>query len=245
MFDYRLALATGADIPIPELQMVLHQPTIKEISMIGETNFFTGIQLLCLQKSMYIEDETLLANVTNFQIFMTMMNEKQLIDKKETAIQTLSLLFPYAKITVTPQSIILTSENNTSIIDENNFEVLQELLQKAFCLSNSDQQTFNPANAKAKAIADKLMKGRQKVAAAKAIEQGDESQLGQYLSILTVGIGSMSFQDCLLLTMYQLYDLVERYTLYTSWDLDIRSRLAGAKGDKPVENWMKPIHNKK
>jgi len=27
-----------------------------------------------------------------------------------------------------------------------------------------------------------------------------------------------------------------------NWDLDIRSRLAGAKGDKPVENWMKQIH---
>ena len=32
MFDYRLALATGVDIPIPELQTVIHQPTIKEIS---------------------------------------------------------------------------------------------------------------------------------------------------------------------------------------------------------------------
>jgi hypothetical protein len=42
--------------------------------------------------------------------------------------------------------------------------------------------------------------------------------------------------------MYQLYDLIERYTLYMNWDLDIRSRLAGAKGDKPVENWMKLIH---
>jgi hypothetical protein len=48
MFDYRLALATGVDIPIPELQVVLHQPTIKEISMVGEMDFFTGIQLLCI-----------------------------------------------------------------------------------------------------------------------------------------------------------------------------------------------------
>ena len=65
---------------------------------------------------------------------------------------------------------------------------------------------------------------------------------GQYLSILTIGIGSMTLQDCVNLTVYQLYDLIERYTLYMNWDLDIRSRLAGAKGDKPVENWMKPIH---
>ena len=43
MFDYNLALMTGIDIPVPELQISIHQPTIKEISMIGEQDFFTGI----------------------------------------------------------------------------------------------------------------------------------------------------------------------------------------------------------
>jgi hypothetical protein len=37
-----------------------------EISMVGETTFFTGIQLLCIDKKMYIEDETLLAQTNNF-----------------------------------------------------------------------------------------------------------------------------------------------------------------------------------
>ena len=242
MFDYRLALATGVDIPIPELQTVIHQPTIKEVSMLGEKDFFTGIQILCIQKTMYIEDETLLANTTNFQIFMTMMNEKQVADKKESVVQALSLLFPTAKIIFTPRSLIINSGEVSSTIDEGNFDILQQVLQDVFCLGKTDQQTFNPGNKKAKEIADKLMKARQKVAAAKAKDQGDGSMFGQYLSILTIGVGSMTLNDCINLTMYQLYDLVERYTLYMNWDLDIRSRLAGAKGDKPVENWMKPIH---
>lgn len=242
MFDYRLALATGVDIPIPELQAVVHQPTIKEVSMLGEKDFFTGIQLLCIQKTMYIEDETLLANTTNFQIFMTMMNEKQIADKRECVIQTLSLLFPTAKIIFTPRSLIINQGETSSTIDEGNFDIFQQVLQDMFCLGKTDQQTFNPGNKKAKEIADKLMKARQKVAAAKAKDQGDGSMFGQYLSILTIGVGSMTLQQCIELTMYQLYDLVERYTLYMNWDLDIRSRLAGAKGDKPVENWMKPIH---
>jgi hypothetical protein len=44
------------------------------------------------------------------------------------------------------------------------------------------------------------------------------------------------------LTMYQIYDLMERYSLYTNWDLDIRSRLAGGKPDSKPDNWMKIIH---
>ena len=66
--------------------------------------------------------------------------------------------------------------------------------------------------------------------------------LYQYISSMVIGIQSMSLKDCLNLTLYQLLDLVERYSLYTDWDIDIRSRLAGASPDGQPENWMKNIH---
>ena len=243
MFDYRLALATGVDIPMPELQLTLHQPTIREISMIGEEDFFMGIQLLCLNKTMYLEDESLLQQTTNFQIFMTMMNEKELVNRKETVLQVLALIIPQAKVMVTPNSLFLSFEGAQVMIDDGNFEAFQKLLREIFCLNKqSDQQVYNPANQKAKEIADKIMAGRRKIAAINA-EKNKGSMLGQYLSVLTVALGSMSLQDCCQLTMYQLYDLVERYSLYLNWDLDIKSRLAGGKPDKPAENWMKNIHN--
>jgi len=28
--------------------------------------------------------------------------------------------------------------------------------------------------------------------------------------------------------IFQIYDLLERYTLFINWDIDVRSRLAGA-----------------
>jgi len=52
----------------------------------------------------------------------------------------------------------------------------------------------------------------------------------------------MSLDDLLDLTLYQLFDLVERYTLWFDWDIDLRQRLAGAKPKKEAENWMKSIH---
>lgn len=244
MFDYKLALATGVDIPIPELQTVIHQPNITEISMVGETEFFIGIQLLCINKSMYIEDEAMLAQTTNFEIFMTIINEKQLADKKASALQVLTLIFPKANIFFTPRSIMLNFDGVNVTIDEGNFEILQQILQEMFCLSKTDQGTFNPANKKAREIANKIMKSRQKIAAVKAKENSG-SMFGQYLSILTIGTGSMTLNECCKLTMYQLYDLVERYTLYINWDLDIKSRLAGGKSESPVENWMKNIHENK
>lgn len=240
--DKRLALMTGIDIPIPECQLVLHQPNIKEISFIGEKNFFTGVQCLCLQKTMVVEDESLLSTITNFQIFMTIVNEKQTQDKKEDVLSVLNVLFPDYKVFFTPRSIMFNGNGGNFMVDEGNFESLQQVISEIFCLKNSDQSSFNPANKRAKEIADKLMKARQKVAQLKASEGGDGSALAQYISTLVVGIGSMSLKDCLELTIYQMYDLMERYSLYINWDLDLRSRLAGAKGDKPMENWMKSIH---
>jgi len=43
MIDNRLALICGTPIPVPECQLSIHQPSIAEISFIGEKDFFAGI----------------------------------------------------------------------------------------------------------------------------------------------------------------------------------------------------------
>ena len=236
-----LMLMTGVDIPVPELQLSIHQPTIKEISMIGEKDFFMGAQILCLHKEMYIEDKTLLSETTNFEIFMTIMQNKEAQISKQCVLKVLALLFPNMQVLFTPRALLLNNGEINTNIDESNFETLQFILNAVFCLKDSGQDSFNPANEEAKKIAEKLMRGRQRVAAQKAKEGGD-SIFTQYLSLLTIGLGSMGLNDLLNLTMFQLYDLVERYMLYSNWDLDVRQRLAGGKPDHEPENWMKPIH---
>ena len=240
-YDIRLALMCGTDIPIPECQVTIHQPKIKEIALIGESEFFTGIQTLCVNKNMLAQGETLLQNTSNFQIFMTIMQEKETVDKKEAVQQLFPILFPKQQLLITPRSLILRNEDISTTIDEQNFEIFQEIVSKIFCITSGpmETQTFNPKGKKAKEIADKLMRARERVAAQNG---GAGSIFSQYLSVLTVGLNSMSLKDCQNLTMYQLFDLVERYMLYTNWDLDVKSRLAGDKPDKQPDNWMKNIH---
>lgn len=242
MSDIRLALMCGTDIPVPEIQATIHQPKIKEIALIGEADFFVAVQCLNIDKNYLRQDKTLLQDTNNFQIFMTIMSEKEARDKKKATQQLLQLLFPNYSILFTPRSIMLQGKDNSSIIDENNFEALQQVLKQIFCVSNANNQQsgFNPANDKAREIAEKLMRGRQKVAELNG--SANASIFSQYLSILTIGVQSMSLQTLMNSTMFQIYDLVERYQLYISWDIDIRSRLAGAKPDEHPDNWMKNIH---
>lgn len=240
--DKRLTLMCGTDYPVPECQLTIHQPRIKEIAFIGESDFFSGVQCLCLNKSMFVKDESLLGDTNNFQIFMTIMSEKETADKKIAVQQVCTLLFPDYKVMFTPRSVLFSGNSQTIQIDENNFEFLQAAISDICCMKTGpmDQQSFNPANAKAREIAEKLMRGRQRVAEEKG--QTNTSIFSQYLSIITVGLNSMSLQDTMNLTMFQLYDLVERYMLYINWDMDVRCRLAGGKPESQPDNWMKNIH---
>ena len=244
MEDLRFPLMAGIDIPIPECKLILKQPKIRDIAFLGDINFFTGVQTLGLHKSMFItEDNSVPDDINNFQIFMTVIGEKEMIDKKRAVKDLLNLIFPDYTILITPRSLVFQDKDKNSFnIDESNFETLQEVIREVFCLNTGpmDQTAFNPADAKAREIAQKLMRGRQRVAAQKG--GANTSVFSQYLSILTVGLHSMSLHDLLNCTMYQLYDLMERYSLYMNWDIDVRTRLAGGKPESQPDNWMKNIH---
>ena len=170
------------------------------------------------------------------------MSEKEAAEKKFAVQQVLNLLFPKNNIVFTPRSIIIMKESESVTIDQNNFEYLQNAISNICCIKSGpmDQTTFNPGNEQAKKIAEKLMRGRQRVAEQKG--ETNVSIFSQYLSIITIGINSMSLADAMNLTIYQLYDLIERYTLYINWDMDIQCRLAGGKPENSPDNWMKNIH---
>lgn len=244
MADYRLALMTGIDIPMPEFTLIMHQPTIKEISFMGESRFFTAVQLLTI-------DEAFLSNIMKnsevqiqpqdlFKLFLQIMQDDK--EKQKILKDLLTLCFQKQKIIFTPRALNFLSENNEiiSTLNEDNFSIFQTYFQTVFCLSNRQDVTYNPANAKAKEIANKLYRARQRVAAQQT--EKDKKSLDTYISSMVIAIPSMSLNDVVNLTLYQLYDLLERYGLYVNWDLDIKCRLAGGGSEKEQESWMKNIH---
>lgn len=243
----KLALMTGIDVPIDEIKLILHQPTIREISYMGEQNFFTAVHYLCLEKESLIEDESLLQSLTNFQVLMKVIWQSETKEKRESIITLLSLFFPDYRIMMTPNSIgIINNETKETItIDQNNFEYLQDAIKEVCCASSlfsKDNVIYNPQGERARKIAEKIYAGRKKIAQLKEKQMNQESILTRYLSILTVGISSMSLENCVSLTMFQLFDLMERYSLYYDQEVDLRIRLAGGQPKKEAENWMKNIH---
>ena len=71
----KMQLMTGVDIPIPELQVALHQPSIIEISYMGEQKYFSALSTVCFNKDIILAQNQQsqgisdLALMNNFQIF--------------------------------------------------------------------------------------------------------------------------------------------------------------------------------
>lgn len=243
--DIRAALITGIDIPIPECQLILYQPSIKELSYLGEDNLFSAIHLLCLEKEQLIEDKNILSQLNNFQVLMKVIQQTEMKDKKQCIIDFFNMIFPQEQCLITPNNFIFRNRDTgeAKIIDDNNFSFLQENIKQVFSVNSlfqGNNVVYKPANEAARKIADKIMKGRQKVAMQK--NSGNNSSIiAQYISILSIAI-PLPINICASYTLYQLLDQMERYTLYTEWNSDFQIRLAGGSPNSEPENWMKSIH---
>lgn len=248
-FDYRLALMTGVDIPIPECQLTIRQPTCLEISQIGENKFNLGVQLLCIDKERYMQDERAreeLEKINNFQLLMMLINEDK--EKKDDLKTILLMILPNYQIILTPRSILCKKGEENLIIDEENFESFQKILRKVFCQNRKKKddddeipEQYNVQSKKAKEIAEKLYKGRKKIAELKAAQNPDDSMLSRYISILAIGMG-YTINELNSLTLYQIVDLFERFTMKMQQDVDLSIRLAGGTPDKQPKHWTEPLH---
>lgn len=240
-----LLLLSGTDIPFQQAQISIHQPTIKEISFIGEEAFFIGCELLNFSKDILAtEDKTNLEDRTNFEVFMSIMKDKSLTAQKGkvSALMVLTLIFPGYEVHIQKDCISLVKEEDVHNINNQNFEDFKRIIVAMFCLKErSTDQDYNPAGKKARELAEKMKKGRQAAAAAKGEAQKKVSLLSRYVSILSVG-ENKGFDTLLGYTVYQLFDEFNRFELKQKYDIYVQAKMAGAKDLEEVDNWMKDIH---
>lgn len=244
-----LQLISGVDIPFVEAQIIIHQPTIKEIAFIGEDNFFYGCELLKFSKDMLnVKDKNSLDNYSDFDILMSIMENKdknESIQKSiECAYLVLNLIFPGYVAQIMNYTLVLTKENEpVHIINNKNFDTFKQILSDMFNLQvdSTVSNDYSPSGALAQKIADKLKKRHQKLAEQKGGNGQKITVFSRYISILTVG-EHKDMNSFMNYTVYQLLDEFKRFSLKEQYDMYIKAKLQGAKDLKEVEDWMKDIH---
>jgi len=243
-----LLLLSGNDVPIEEINLLLHPPTIKEIALIGEDNFYAGCEFWRFTKNrLSQEDKSRLENITNFEIIMSIMRENNpsVQRNKTCALMVLSLLFPIYQVQIEKDKILLKKDDLIFELNKNNFDSFVKVLNEILCLGGGeDEAGYNPSGSLAERIAAKLEEGRRKRAELHRNEENNQkiAILSRYVSILAVG-ENKDINTLLNYTIYQLFDEFQRYQLKFNWDIHLKAQMAGAKDLQEVDDWMKDIHS--
>lgn len=246
-----LTLIAGIDIPIPSIGISVHQPTLKEIAFLGEKDFYEAAQHIVINaqemarrmENLTEEDKIAISELSNFEVFLKLLEANNLTKIK---VQMLfALLLPNYSVEIEERFIMLLNpaQGTTVFLNEENFQEFQDVISTILCLnSGNNKDDFNPVGDRAREIAEKLRKGRERVAKLKGESGGVESDfLSRYISGLGIGTNSLNIKDVLELTLYQLFDQLERFSLFSSYNIAIKAKMAGAEGVEDVD-WLKNIH---
>lgn len=246
-----LSLIAGIDIPIPSIGINIHQPTLKEIAFLGEKDFYQAAQHIIINaedmakrlENLTEEDKIAISELSNFEVFLKLLEANNLTKIK---VQMLfALLLPNYSVEIEERFIMLLNpaQGTTVFLNEENFQEFQDVISTILCLnSGKNKDDFNPVGDKAREIAEKLRKGRERVAKLKG-DAGEQTSdfLSKYISGLGIGTNSLNIKDVLELTLYQLFDQLERFSLFSAYEIAIKAKMAGAEGVEDVD-WLKNIH---
>lgn len=246
----KLSLISGCDINIKEYGVKIYQPNIKEIALIGEENFFLYLNLFAIEednfKKMLIkllkennkqEVEQLVNNFTTWDIFMFLLNsDKQFSNNCQFFLDWIII---NKKVQIEKGDILLIDEESTIQVDDTLFIILKDIIHQIFLFNKFFSiSLYEPVNEKARAIAEKMRKAKEKINKNNKLEEGSQSLFSNVISILSIG-SSYSLNDLNNLTIYQLYNQFERYILYIQYNQSVQAALAGAKVD--IVDWFKEI----
>ena len=211
-------ILSGQPLPVADANVFVTQPKIKDIVQFGEDDFLVSTQML-VSMEQFVDQikqgNSELNIISDFQLLLVMVNEDLTV--KKMILDLFTLIFPEYKVKFTENTIdffIKDDEKDLLVgrIHPFNFENFQNVLNDAFIPQgdNEREPDYNPANEMASKIAEKIKKGREKVHAQRAAEEGDHSIFADYCSTLSIGM-QMNIDIFFNYTPFQLYDAYRRY----------------------------------
>ena len=205
---------SGSDILIQDCNITIAQPTVKTILQFGEDNFFSAVNFIAQIDTMLqsvLEDDPKAQILSELQLLLFIYQQEPKM--REQLDDFFYLVFPAYQVKLTDSSIDFFQEENEKVIIKGrvtpfNFDYLKTTIEYLFLPYTISKEEYKPKDKRASEIAEKLKKGREKVAAQK--NEDNISLFASYLSILSVGM-NMDIRILLEYTPFQLYDTFMRY----------------------------------
>jgi hypothetical protein len=238
---------SGQQVPVVTGNFAVTQPTINQVVAHGETKFFTAAGLFA--KSSKVADEMRKANIalapmTEFQIILIVLQQDKEVGSAVKDFFELTL--PQYQVTVDTGLINLAVDGRVvARIDPRSYDEFKQVVKDLFSpFEDPSEDDYKPVNAAAEKIAEKLRKGRERIAQQNRSEGGEGSVFASYTSVLSVGMG-MPLRELFDMTPFQLYDLFNRYMAKAASDRYEKICLTPMMDTsklKEVEPWVRNLY---
>ena len=201
---------SGQPVPIESCNVVMTQPTIRNIVAFKESEFLLAANILG-KPEQYVsklrEGNSELSEYTDFQILMVLIKQDStLLRACESFFQ---LTFPNYIVKIESEICFYKDEKRVGMINPFNLQDFSQTVSNLF-LMDSGKKEYNPANEKAKKLADKFEKYRQQLAAIKKTGKETATLFGSYISVLSIGM-NLDINILYGYTPFQLYNTFNRY----------------------------------
>lgn len=244
--DIQMKLLSGqtmnvGDIPIKPF-------TLESVTEIGYMEFQNNVNLMMLTLDDMINavedfevNAMLKANKHEYKVFDMYTASPEMSD---VLIGSLKMIFRTSEVYLEGSDMnnLRISIDDKYIIDRNNFDEIVKVVevQNNPSVSSDSEDEYNPSNAVAKSIADKIQKGKDKVNKSKAMESGGEGiNLADMISAVSTMSNSINKLNIWDLTIYQLYDEFARLNKIDNYKLQIQASMWAS--DMEIEHWSEPL----
>ncbi len=125
------------------------------------------------------------------------------------------------------------------IINKDNYEQLVQIIKFQNYLNKHEEPV--PANKRARELQEKKKKAQEQI---NRLKQKDHKPLtiADYISIVNSKNNNIDIKKCLNMTIYCLYDYLERLALIDNYNVGIKQLLAGAKPNQVnLKHWLSQL----
>lgn len=237
---------SGQDVPIQECNIIIHQPTIKQIVLFKETSFLSITQLFGnIDENIQAlrNNNPVMNQYSDFQLLMAMLHQDETVKKNIN--NFFQLVFPRYIIEIRDNDIsFYENKERVGMINSYNYTVFCKTIKELFGLSS--EKKYNPANKKAEELVNKFKKRAEILAKKKGKNEESLSLFGSYISILAVGM-NINLDILFNYTPFQLYDTFNRYWKKVNSDfyqrVSIMPMMDVSKMEEP-DNWTENLYSK-
>jgi len=227
-----LKLLKGSSFFVNEIE--IKPLTLKEIVDIGYMKYqqYLNVYILDLEDILLDIPE----EFNEIKIFDLLLNSG-IDDLLENLLSSIYFFFKPKNIKVIENEIIL----DDNIINRDNWDSICEIIKIQNCVKKAEKEEYNPANEKAREIIEKIK------ALKKSIPQRESITLASMISGIAWKSHNINIINIWDITMYQLYDALNRLNLIDDYNFTLSGLYAGTidgtKIDMKKINWMKIIKN--